>query len=55
LAEDLVNQVAFPAPEKRNNPMQNYKHCIAAFTLALLSLPLAQADTLANIKAKAFW
>ncbi|MBI5750953.1 MAG: ABC transporter substrate-binding protein [Hydrogenophilales bacterium] len=32
--------------------MQNYKHCIAAFTLALLSLPLAQADTLANIKAK---
>ena len=32
--------------------MQKYQQWIAAFTLALLSLPLAQADTLANIKAK---
>ncbi|MBT9614122.1 MAG: transporter substrate-binding domain-containing protein, partial [Burkholderiales bacterium] len=32
--------------------MQNYKHWIAAIALALLSLPMAQADTLANIKAK---
>ena len=32
--------------------MQKFKQWITAITLSLLSLPIAQADTLANIKAK---